>query len=73
MDTENDLNENAAPIQCYPIPRVFGLPNIRLTTFMANRAVVLVPPIWTSLDPQMAYPIHILIKVLIFNNCGLDI
>ena len=46
---------------------------IMLTPFMAERAVILMPFVWSGFDADMFYTIGIRVKAAAFNNSVLDI
>ena len=69
-----DLDEDAAKIEASPDLPLFGRTIIAgASASSAERAVRAMPRIGTGMDQKMSNVIFILIKLIGFNNCALDI
>ena len=66
-------NDGPAPIQPPPNAGSLALTVIMPASFMAERAVILMPSVGTGMDPDVADAILIRIKIRAGNNGGLDI
>jgi hypothetical protein len=67
------LNECAAPVEGTPPAGLSRLVIISWTSSAADRTVILVPPVGTSVDREPVDSVLVCIKVMANYYCGLDI
>ncbi|MBD5403015.1 hypothetical protein HDR58_09530 [bacterium] len=67
------LNKGSSTVKSSPYTRESTFAVIMPASFMAERAVILMPFVWSGLDADMFYTIGIRVKAAIFNNRVLDI
>ena len=67
------FNESASPVQPPPDTWLRVLPVVASASFMAERAVILVPYIRSGMDEDMVNAIPVCMEICSFYDCSLDI